>query len=447
MRAVILAAGKGERLRPYFSRPKPLVSLLGRPLIERNILTLKQCGITEIVVILGAYVNEIKHALGDGKRLGVNIQYVENPDWELGNGVSAYSFHHEWKDDETFILMMADHIFQYEVMRDFIEHAENLNPDEILLAADKRLDRVYDVEECTKVKANGDYAITLGKQLNDYNAVDCGLFIGSKALLDSLAQSIKEEKYALTDAVNVLAERGKVKLHFVKDGFWIDVDDIESYKQCEKILLQSLVPPKDGFISKTINRKFSLKITKVIAATSITPNQVTFVSFLLTLISAIAFATGHPLIAGLIAQLSSIVDGVDGEIARLKFLKSNFGGLLDSILDRYGDGFLIIGMTYAWYSASENPTAFLVGAIALLGAPMSMLFKEKFQAITGNTFVPELHDGPTRYLPSNRDGRLFIIMLGGIFNLIPATLIVLALITHIQTIFRLYYAWSKKFVS
>src|SRR5690606_41564202 len=61
---------------------------------------------------------------------------------------------------------------------------------------------------------------------------------------------------------------------------------------------------------------------KVIAATSITPNQVTFVSFLLTLISAIAFATGHPLIAGLIAQLSSIVDGVDGEIARLKDRKS-----------------------------------------------------------------------------------------------------------------------------
>mgnify|MGYP001157629772 CR=1 FL=1 len=440
MRAVLLAAGKGERLRPYFKRPKPLVSLLGRSLIERNILTLKECGIKEIIVVLGAYANEIRQSLGSGEKLGVKIKYLENPDWHLGNGVSAHTFHQECRPDEKFILMMVDHIFPLEVLKQFTAEADSLKPDEILLAADKRLDEVHDVEECTKVKAEGNLALKLGKQLTDFNAVDCGLFMGTEALLHSLAQAINEGNYALTDAVNLLAAQGKVRLHFV-DGFWIDVDDLASYQACERFLLKSLVPPKDGLVSRTINRKFSLRITKLLASTNITPNQITIGSFLITLSAAISFATGHPFLAGLLAQLSSIVDGVDGEIARLKFLKSNFGGILDAILDRYGDALLVIGMTYSWYATSQSPTALIVGAIALVGTPMSMLFKEKFQALTGQTFVPEVHDGPTRYLPVNRDGRLLIIMLGGIFNQIPATLIFLAVITHLQTMFRLYNAW------
>lgn len=111
-------------------------------------------------------------------------------------------------------------------------------------------------------------------------------------------------------------------------------------------------------------------------------------------------------------QFASILDGVDGEIARLKFMRSNYGGLLDAILDRYGDFLIIIGMTYAWYTAAADPLALGIGAAALTGIPLSMLFKEKFHALTGKPYIPEIHDGITRYLPANRDGRLFIIFLG-----------------------------------
>ena len=60
MRAVILAAGEGKRLRSHFDRPKPLVSLLGVPLIERNILTLKECNITDFIIVTGCYDREIR---------------------------------------------------------------------------------------------------------------------------------------------------------------------------------------------------------------------------------------------------------------------------------------------------------------------------------------------------------------------------------------------------
>ncbi|MHC1626245.1 MAG: CDP-alcohol phosphatidyltransferase family protein [Methanoculleaceae archaeon] len=138
------------------------------------------------------------------------------------------------------------------------------------------------------------------------------------------------------------------------------------------------------------------------------------------------------------AQLSSVVDGVDGEIARLKFLKSNYGGLLDAVLDRYADFLIVLGMAYFWYSTAPDHIVLLISAAALAGLPMSMLVKEKYHALTGRAFIPEECDGIFRYLPANRDGRLFIIMIGGILNLIPAALIIIAIITHLQTMVRLY---------
>ncbi|MEW6624638.1 MAG: sugar phosphate nucleotidyltransferase [Bacillota bacterium] len=437
MRAVLLAAGEGRRLWPYFNRPKPLVRLLGLALIERNILTLRECGIKDLVIITGCHACEIQDYLGNGENLGVRINYLHNPDWKLGNGVSAYTFHKDYHQDEKFILMMSDHIFELDLLKAFVAEVENIQQDEVLLAADSRLENVYDLNECTKVKAEQNYALKLGKGLCDFNAVDCGLFMGTGSLLEALSNSIAQGAYTLTDAVNQLAGLGKVKLHFVSNC-WVDVDDYPSYKQAEKVLLQSLAPPKDGFISQVINRRVSLRITKLLAPTGITANQITLFSFLTAVAAAVSFATVNPFIGGVLAQLSSILDGVDGEIARLKFLKSSFGEMFDSLLDRYADYFIIIGMAYSWYSATGHTTALLVGAIALTGMPMSMLFKEKYQNITGKPFIPKIHDGILRYLPTNRDGRLFIIMLGGILNLLPATLTLLAAGTHLQALFRLY---------
>lgn len=437
MRAVLLAAGEGKRLWPYFHRPKPLINLLGLSLIERNILSLRECGVDEFVIIIGCYADEIKNYLESGEKLGVKLSYLYNPDWNLGNGSSAYTFHKDYREDEKFILMMSDHLFEIDLLRDFIAQAESLKADELLLAADKRLEKVYDLEECTKVYADSNYAIKLGKGLEDYNAVDCGLFIGTGSLLKALSDSISKGNYALTDAVNLMAEHGKVKLHYINNR-WIDVDDYPSYKEAENVLLQWLVPPKDGLISRVINRRVSLRITKFLAATEITPNQVTILSFLTTLAAAISFAIASPIIGGLLAQFSSILDGVDGEISRLKFLKSNFGEMLDSILDRYGDFFLIMGMGYLWYSNAGEILALIVSAAALAGAPMSMLFKEKFRSILGKPFISEEYDGIIGYFAANRDGRLFIIMLGGIFNIVPLTLAFLAVVSHLQTFYRLY---------
>ncbi|HHV65455.1 MAG TPA: NTP transferase domain-containing protein [Peptococcaceae bacterium] len=436
MRAVILAAGEGSRLRALSQRPKPLIPLLGLPLIERSILALKECDIKDCIIITGCYADEIRDYLGNGRQLGVNITYLHNSDWKLGNGVSAATFQELYRENEKYILIMADHIFELEILKSVIEAAKIMEDDELLLASDNRLEKIHDLDECTKISATGSRAERLGKDLENFNAVDCGLFVDTGALQKALAKSIAQGAYALTDAVNILAEQGKVKLHFVNHN-WVDVDDPASYKYCETLLLRSLIPPKDGLISRVINRKFSLRITKLLSSTKLTPNQITILSFLVSIVSAISFAFLNPILGGILAQFSSILDGVDGEIARLKYLQSKYGEVFDSILDRYADYFIVIGMSYAWYSTSANSLpVLLLSAAALTGLPMSMLFKEKYKTVTGKSYLPEINDGRLRYLPANRDGRLFLIMLGGIFNLIPATLLILAAVTHFQTLYR-----------
>ncbi|MEE8255289.1 MAG: sugar phosphate nucleotidyltransferase, partial [Nitrosopumilaceae archaeon] len=87
MKALILAAGEGKRIR-VIADSKPLVSLLGLRLIERVILTAKKSGIKEFCIVVGYNGDKIRNHLLDGKKYGVKIEYIQNDEWSRGNGIS-----------------------------------------------------------------------------------------------------------------------------------------------------------------------------------------------------------------------------------------------------------------------------------------------------------------------------------------------------------------------
>jgi len=89
MKAMILAAGKGERMRPLtLTRPKPLIEVNGRPLIEHHIQALTAAGISELVINHAWLGDQLEAALGDGSRLGVAIRFsAEGEPLETGGGI------------------------------------------------------------------------------------------------------------------------------------------------------------------------------------------------------------------------------------------------------------------------------------------------------------------------------------------------------------------------
>ncbi len=209
-----------------------------------------------------------------------------------------------------------------------------------------------------------------------------------------------------------------------------------------------LVKETDGFIAKHINRKVSTRISifLVNSKLNITPNEMTFLSFLTAALSACFFLGKIPFLGGIMAQISSILDGCDGEIARLTNRTSKEGELLDAVLDRFADGLLIMSITILAYNIVSPPiTGSLIialGFLALMGS-----FSVSYSAAKGLNVGYEYK---RRW--AGRDVRLFVIMLAGIsaevFPLsLPLFLLILVILTFSETIYRIKETFNKNFDS
>ena len=192
----------------------------------------------------------------------------------------------------------------------------------------------------------------------------------------------------------------------------------------------------DGYISKYINRKASEPMARLLAKTRLTPNQTTWGAFGIALLSFISFIFGQNIIGGLLAQLSSIADGVDGSLARLKGMSSTFGSFLDSVLDRYADILIVLGLTLWSLSHETYPGIWLVGFLAIAGTICVSYTRARIDPEHRHMF-----DNGLKSLAS-RDIRLFLIMLGGITGQAYFCLIALAVLTNLVVFYRLIYIYS-----
>jgi CDP-L-myo-inositol myo-inositolphosphotransferase len=191
----------------------------------------------------------------------------------------------------------------------------------------------------------------------------------------------------------------------------------------------------DGYISKHINRKMSEPMARLLAKTKVTPNQMTWAAFGIALLSFVSFVLGNNIIAGLLVQLSSIVDGIDGSLARLKGMTSEFGGFLDSVLDRYADILIVLGLTL-WSLAHETYSGiWLAGLLAITGITCISYTRARI-----NPNHRHLFDKGFKSLAS-RDIRLFLIMLGAVIGQAYFCLVAIAVLTNLVVFYRLIYMY------
>jgi len=191
----------------------------------------------------------------------------------------------------------------------------------------------------------------------------------------------------------------------------------------------------DGYISRRINRKLSEPMARLLAKTKVTPNQMTLTSFGIALLSFISFVFGQNIVAGLLVQLSSIVDGVDGSLARRKGMTSEFGGFLDSVLDRYADVLIVLGLILWSLSHEAYSGIWPVGFLAITGAICISYTRARI-----NPHHRHLFDKGFKSLAS-RDIRLFLIMLGAVIGQAYFCLIIIAVLTNIVVFYRLIYIY------
>jgi len=191
----------------------------------------------------------------------------------------------------------------------------------------------------------------------------------------------------------------------------------------------------DGYISKHINRKMSEPMARLLAKTKVTPNQMTWAAFGIALLSFVSFVLGNNIIAGLLVQLSSIVDGIDGSLARLKGMTSEFGGFLDSVLDRYADILIVLGLTLWSLSHETYSGTWLAGMLAITGIICISYTRARIDPSHQHLF-----DTGFKSLAS-RDIRLFLIMLGAVIGQAYFCLVAIAVLTNLVVFYRLIYMY------
>jgi len=187
----------------------------------------------------------------------------------------------------------------------------------------------------------------------------------------------------------------------------------------------------DGYISRHINRKLSEPAARLLAKTRATPNQVSCMAFGTALVSLVSFVLGHNIIAGLLVQLSSIIDGMDGSLARLKGMTSKFGGFLDAVLDRYADIFVVLGLTLWSFSHETYPGIWLAGFLAMAGSICTSYTRARISPEHRTIFDTGLKSA------ASRDVRLFLIMLGAVTGQAYFCLIAIAALTNLVVLYRL----------
>lgn len=241
--ALILAAGNGSRLALVSgSVPKPLVGLHGRPLIEHILLGARDAGIERFVIVAGFRADVIRSWAASRHFHGTEIEVIENPDYKnKANGVSVLKARHAI--DGPFLLLMADHIFEPETAGALLH--QPLEPDGAILAVDRKLECIFDMDDATKVLRAGEYIIDIGKQLPRYDAVDTGMFLCSPAVFSALGSATVNGDCSLSDGMRLMAQDGKLRGFDIGDASWQDVDTPEALAHAELIFAEQYWPSVD----------------------------------------------------------------------------------------------------------------------------------------------------------------------------------------------------------
>ncbi|MCB0327758.1 MAG: NTP transferase domain-containing protein [Bdellovibrionales bacterium] len=371
--AVILAAGKGTRIKHLNqSIPKPLLKLCGLSLIERTIKSLSRVGISEIVVVIDNQDNgkKIQEALGNGSRYQVQIHYAINPDNEKPNGYSLYCALDHVKT-ESFFILMSDHVLEPKFYQ--MAEATSHEKDSLILFVDHNIESVFDLPDATKVQYNIETSCIekISKNLPQYNAIDTGIFLCHRGIFSSVKKlhDVKNGDFTLSNIVELLAEKGHAKVQSNKNLWWQDVDTQEAYDHAEKKMLKMQIKDSDTWVSRHMNRPVSLFFSRFFLKTPITPNHISVMSCMISLLAPLFLIQGTYwgfLLGALVYHMASVLDGSDGEVARLKMQEATSGEWVDTLSDIASHFFFLGGLVFGLYRRDQSPIYFLLGIISLL---------------------------------------------------------------------------------
>ena len=220
MKAVILSAGEGTRMRPLtITKPKTMLPVAGKPIIQYNIEALRDCGIKDILLIVGYKENMVRNYFKDGSEFGVNISYKTQTD--LRGTANAIGYASDFIDD-SIIALNGDIILDVSILSEIIGDFKENKPDTLMVLKEvedptgfgvvevKDHNVVHIVEKPEKGKAPS-------------NLINTGIYIFNKDIFEKLLNNVKTEiKGEIENGVTIHGEVYLDEGSIIKAGVYIE---------------------------------------------------------------------------------------------------------------------------------------------------------------------------------------------------------------------------------
>lgn len=233
MKGVILAAGKGTRLYPITHHTaKPLLPIANRPTIHYAFDKLKELGITDICVVVGEMGPQMQAELGDGSAYGIQLSYVTQTH---PKGLAhAVGFAKDFVGGDEFVLYLGDAIYSEGFTKHYARFRES---------GCANLNIVKPVEDPTRfgvANVDGERIVKLVEKPKEpeSNLAMAGLYFFGPQLWDVLPdlQPSARGEYEITDAIQMLIDRGQTVLAGIYDGVWFDTGTLDSFLETSAFL-------------------------------------------------------------------------------------------------------------------------------------------------------------------------------------------------------------------
>lgn len=233
MKAVIVAAGMGSRLwNQNDQMPKTLMPFNNETILATILHNIAATGEHEFAIVIGYRQEAIIDYLEKNNNFGYRIELIVNPEWQRGNGISVLAAEPA-VNGGTFLLSMSDHIVSVPALQRIVDHVSSKN----LLLVDPRIAEVFDLEDATKVRVNAHRIVDIGKAIQQYNGIDCGVFKLTPRFFAAMRERLKLQQESISAGIQGLIQQDDMEAVFMEpQDYWIDIDTPEAYQHALQTL-------------------------------------------------------------------------------------------------------------------------------------------------------------------------------------------------------------------
>jgi len=223
LKAVILAAGEGLRLQPITStRPKHLIKVGGKPILEHCLSAVKTSGINDVLIVVHYMEDAIRQFFGDGKKFGLKIDYAEQKA-VLGTG-NAISVIEPYVSD-AFLLVYGDLLFSAEAVKKIVTLHKEENPAATMAVVPVENPENYGMVELENEKYVKRIIEKPNREKAPTNLANAGIYVFSMEIFEKIRETSASTRgeWEITDAISQLAKEKTVLAAKISKDDWIDI--------------------------------------------------------------------------------------------------------------------------------------------------------------------------------------------------------------------------------